>query len=310
MPLLDFKPKTNLKSLVFEECNIDANALHLILSIPKALKRLTLGERLYHFFSSPVPLLLESKSTLAKALELQADSLEYLMHTEQGRNATQHMFPFATPSMRPRLPTHQPYPSFPELRELDILYESTLYSVTTSALVSLQKLRVHRIPYFLLEVPWLLGAFPRDFRIFEQPNLKHIELVLREYRTDRDDTETEWLEALLGENSQGNPWTDEDARACVCELARRLRKRGIRLTVNAVRSAGYIPPFMHGEILPAEINVYDSDRMYLFGNYERARHSHDVDCPRRARMAGFFEGVDLDADGANSGWEIIVGDVD
>lgn len=295
-PLLNYLVKTNLQSLTFEECNIDARALKTILSLPKALKRLTLGERLYEFLPSPVPLLHQTVGLLVEALELQSHSLEYLMHTKQVRNMTTLIYPFATPSLRPLMPMHRTFPDFPELRELDVLYESAFYSVNAKPLASIQKLRVHRIPYFLLEVSWLLGAFVRNFRIFEQPHLKHVELVLHEYRTDRDDTDEEWQEQLLGGASTGNPWFDEEARDCAWELGRRLEKRGIRLTVNTVRSAGFIPPYMHGEVLPVEIMVYDSQRMCLFGNVERDKYFIDSDCARRLRQAGNYEGAGTDDD--------------
>ena len=72
--------KTNLQSLTFEECNIEAAALAVILRYPKALRRLTLGERLHKFRGRPALLCLAPKVFL-DALFLQAESLEYLMMT-------------------------------------------------------------------------------------------------------------------------------------------------------------------------------------------------------------------------------------
>jgi hypothetical protein len=74
---------TPLKSLTFDECNISVQGLAAILSIPKSLERLTLGERMFHlkdpsgYTHSPLG---RSPELLLQALALQQNSLQYLKH--------------------------------------------------------------------------------------------------------------------------------------------------------------------------------------------------------------------------------------
>jgi hypothetical protein len=288
--LLDFKERTNLRSLVFEECNIDANALNVILSKPKALKRLTLGERLYHFHRTATPSLSKLSNTLAGALELQAQSLEHLKHTARVLDR-QHIVSqmIVLPTGGLRLPTPSIFPLFPKLKELDVLYESFMSCITFNPHPALEKLRVHQIFSFMLDRNWLLRNLLQEFNIFDLPNLKHLELVMIECRTHREDNEEQWLDALLSKDNPKYPWYKEEARMCVWELSRRLKKRGVRVTVNWIRSAGFIPPFMYGEILPMEFNIYDSDRMDTFGSVEKNRSFRDADCRNRARKSGIFD---------------------
>ena len=64
--------KTPLETLVFEECNISPEAIKNILALPRALKRLNLGERNHHFngiFLSTLPM---AGNGLVEALAMQA----------------------------------------------------------------------------------------------------------------------------------------------------------------------------------------------------------------------------------------------
>jgi hypothetical protein len=71
--------KTPLKSLIFDECNITHSGLAAVLSVPKALERLTLGERMYHSRSSH-NVLHSDPQLLLQILRSQEHSLEYLKH--------------------------------------------------------------------------------------------------------------------------------------------------------------------------------------------------------------------------------------
>jgi hypothetical protein len=73
--------QTPLKSLTFDECNITSSGLAAILSVPKSLERLALGERKYH--TSHIEdhhALRFNHQALLEALKLQSHSLQYLKH--------------------------------------------------------------------------------------------------------------------------------------------------------------------------------------------------------------------------------------
>jgi hypothetical protein len=71
--------KTNLKTLTFDECNITHSGLAAVLSVPKALERLTLGERMYHS-SSAISILQNDPKLLVQILRSQEHSLRYIKH--------------------------------------------------------------------------------------------------------------------------------------------------------------------------------------------------------------------------------------
>ena len=117
-----------------------------------------------------------------------------------------------------------------------------------------------------------------------------------EVRTDREGSEDEWLEELVGPESHRSILFYEWKRADLWSFGNRLHKMDIRLTINWIRSAGYIPPFMHGEILPTEFTIYDSDSPDLFGHIPSGNFIRDADCERRLR-----EGLH-GPNGANPNW--------
>lgn len=74
---------TPLQSLILIECNVNVDFLDVILSLPKALKELSIGERL-HVFDECKPSMERKKRTSSTlfltALQRQADSLHRLTH--------------------------------------------------------------------------------------------------------------------------------------------------------------------------------------------------------------------------------------
>jgi hypothetical protein len=280
--LQDSNTKTNLETLVFEECNIEAGALKLILSRPKALKRLTLGERIHHFHSSPPGYLIDHGPQFAAALAEQANSLEYFKQTQHGPRPI-YLLPTES---RHLYVLSDSLPEMPMLKEFDVPYGSPLCAIATKLPPRLQKVRLHHTPRFAYEVQaLLLRILPRELRILENKSVKHLEMVLYEARTNREDTQEEWLAQLLSQEDDSGryPWAAEGNRDSIWALGRKLSQHGIRLTVNWIRSAGFIPPFMHGEILPTEFKIYDSDQPDVFGSLEMGKWSRDSECAARIR---------------------------
>jgi hypothetical protein len=292
--LQDFNERTNLESLVFEECNIDGDALKMIMKIPKALKRLTLGERVHHFHEPTSGYLPEeSGGKLVEALALQAHSLEYLKQTQESSTKVLRKWYHYTSSERRRvfaLP-HE-LQDFPALKEIDIPYGSPLTSLIAKLQPQLKKIRLTQVhEYVILGPGELLNVLPRELRIMDQPTVNHLELVLNEEKTPRGDTQAEWLAELLGPDSHVNPWSLDESRTSVWEFGRRLGGRDIRLTFKWIRSAGFIPPFMHGEIVPTEFTIYDSKLPDIFGCYDLNEWFRDKECARRAKEGGIYRGA-------------------
>ncbi|KAF2457920.1 hypothetical protein BDY21DRAFT_363514 [Lineolata rhizophorae] len=72
---------TPLTHLVFDECNVSAEGLHSLLEYPRALRSLTLGERIHHFQRPPFRTAILDPDGLVRALAQQAHSLAHLKHT-------------------------------------------------------------------------------------------------------------------------------------------------------------------------------------------------------------------------------------
>jgi hypothetical protein len=71
--------KTLLRSLTFDECNITHSGLAAVLSMPRALENLILGERIYHTRWTHSNLQSDPR-LLLQILESQKDTLQYLKH--------------------------------------------------------------------------------------------------------------------------------------------------------------------------------------------------------------------------------------
>jgi hypothetical protein len=279
--LEDKTSKTPLESLVFEECNISSEALKLILSQMKALKRLTLGERLHHFHTPTSGYLPESSDGLAQALALQAPSLEFLKQTQQMSRVLLHWNSLGAPERRHVFCLPADLPTFPNLTELDIPYGSPLQSLASRA-SKLRKVRIHNVHEHLSVLA--LEAITRELNLLNPTSIKHLELILMEARTDRDHTEEQWLDYLVSPSSTKCILVYSQKRELIWDFGQKLRKNDIRLTVNWVRSAGYIPPYMHGEILPTEFTIYDSNSPNIFGHEPSGNVIRDTECEARLQV--------------------------
>lgn len=266
---------TALQSLELEECNIDAYALKDILTIPKALERLTIGERIYRFQQSPILPLCQQPNSFLQALKRQAHSLKYLKHT--GIGTTQWRINRVDISNRADILALE------NVEELDIRIDSILQwyigvprhaAEPPIAPRSLKILRIHDVHHAFLDTCPRL--FHRDTSYWLLPNnetkLTLLNLVLASKQTSQ--------ETILADLWDDLP--NEERRTRVYEFGRRLKEGGgTRVLIEAVKTDGYIPPFMFGEIRPTQIVAYDSDHPVLFGN------QRDEDVVERAKLPGW-----------------------
>lgn len=113
---------TPLQSLTLIECNVDVFFLDTVLSLPKALKELSIGERL-HAFEGCQPSMVSEHRTSSKlfltALQRQADSLRRLAHCggHLGHLTPRETDPEGTAKLR----------SLVNLEHLELGFESHLY---------------------------------------------------------------------------------------------------------------------------------------------------------------------------------------
>jgi chromosome condensin MukBEF MukE localization factor len=107
-----------------------------------------------------------------------------------------------------------------------------------------------------------------------------------EHRTDRADTEDAWLNELIGPEEGKSVLAYADKRVEIWDLGRRLKQNKVRLTINWIRSAGYIPPYMDGEILPTEFTIYDSNSPDIFGHIPSGNIIRDTTCQERLQEQG------------------------
>jgi hypothetical protein len=267
---------TSLKSLSFEECNFEPSALSHLLSYPRALERLTVGERIWHFYSLPpgAVALGTKHNEFLEALSKQKSSLNYLKHA----GGFCEILTYSSTDFNAIL-------AFSELEEIDtplfgFLHSYLGISESRSAMLTplpkLRRLRIHNIhdAYFDY-MPSLFGQRTRCWQYANRTRidpltkrtvpfpLDKLTLVLTEERSNDADDAPE-LAVVTAK------WRDPLRRVKVYEFARRLREVGTRLVISQMIGKGFIAPYMYGEKVPEEIVVYDSEKMDEFGGQKDA----------------------------------------
>jgi hypothetical protein len=243
---------TSLETLIFEECNISFHALEVLLKLPKALKNLTLGERMHHT-SDTDPLGLRPKFLVA--LLPQRASLKYFKHVGGGKYWSQaYLLPFFCEdiSVLHALETLELGPA------LDRKY------ITQGLPLSLQKIRFLDVFQTDLHGKASLFKNPMWSPTFQNSRIRHqIDLVL--YRGQDLD--------LL--------WSDKDRREEVNKVATKFRKQNTELAIYTPKPCErpLIPPYMYGEELPEEELSYTSINPNLFADtfYELGSGVRDTD---------------------------------
>lgn len=287
---------TPLRSLTFVECNIDVDTLRTVLSMPKALKELVIGERL-HVFEGVRPSMSPEERTSSKhflpALQQQADSLEKLTHI--GGSISHSLGRETDPDGAARLR------SFASLRHLELGFESHLYYYLRAngfpPRLKYLKMLDNALSNNYSELPDILtrtvfysttslmtkcfpSTVPDDFTLHIHYSHHQIFRVV---------TAGEFINALFLN------------RRMIYRIADILHEHKGRLLVSRDNFPGYsafIPPYMYGEQLPIETPLYNSDNYYTFDGKDyrvldddrfKAKVERDLTvCPKCERR-GFTE---------------------
>ncbi|KAE9378628.1 hypothetical protein N431DRAFT_477846 [Stipitochalara longipes BDJ] len=244
------RSRTVLRNLTFDECNITAKGLAAILSVPKALEKLSIGERMYHLHGYDHAPLGRSPEPFLQALALQKDSLQYLKHIG-GRCD----FPGSI--------AHLSMVAFANIRELELdihsILSSILYEEANRGAPSIPAnfhFRLIRSYHNIseqasngLENP-LLRSMYRWFKLV--PHLDYI--IDFNGRQDGDSILTD----LWKDEKNHKIWKKifDLAVSDVTQTQNTSNKR--RLKILIVQSSGFIPPYMYGEKRPVEAVVFDS----------------------------------------------------
>ena len=263
---------TPLESLTLIECNVTVGCLYSLLSMPKALKHLSIHERLYTFPECD-PSMDSQKRTSSplflSALQLQADSLENLTHV--GGSIHQLTVRETDPDGAEKLR------SLTKLTHLELGFESHLYYYVLHGGFppSIKSLKMHDAAVSLNgrgnfnPLPGIV--FNSTFTLVTQ----HLPASLVPGFT---------LHILFSHHSTMHLFALPDAsarnyiintkllrRPSTYKIASALQARGARLRISheTFRSgAGFIPPFMYGEEVPIEEDMYDSDDYWRFNGVD------------------------------------------
>jgi hypothetical protein len=242
----DYKPyskSTLLQNLTLEECHVSSAGLHAILSLPKALRRLTIEETNFSDEEGPRNFTHVSAhpEDFIAALEQQKDSLEFLRHVPTSRITTRNV---ALSSDERR----SGFSQFPRLSLVDIFYTSVLRFLLHPDLAppNLKKLRLetqdklHNIDRLLLTHPSNIAIkYARDI-----PSLLDIDVTI-------------WGISPLTNST----WPIHSKVQEIHRLALELSAKGknMSLFVNQGPELNFVPPYLHGEQKPVEVFVYDQN---------------------------------------------------
>jgi hypothetical protein len=266
--MLDKKRKsTPLKSLTLIECNVDVKFLDAVLDLPKALIELSIGERL-HTFRECTPTMDMVKRTSSPlfltALQKQAHSLKRLVHL--GGNLA-----YIPP--RPQDPEgHEKLRSLTNLEHLELGLESHLYhylrsngfppslktlkmldaaiSVNSGDIRGMADVAFRSIASLVTSC--LPPVLQPDFTVhlhFSDHSIFRLFVIANPTEQDR------LLSALFLD------------RPAIYKIASVLKMHKARFLVSRERfpsGTAYIPPYMYGEELPVEEDMYDSNDYWRF----------------------------------------------
>ncbi|KAF2191884.1 hypothetical protein K469DRAFT_555695 [Zopfia rhizophila CBS 207.26] len=255
--LESYSSSTPLSTLVFDECEIYPDTLLRILSTPKSLKHLTLGENTFNINHghSVSPILSGAPEKTIQALMPVAHSLESLKHCDPLWMTLWD--PLHPPIMKLRGHGLRDFHSlkYMECDHCSFLHQSILMAPTlVPPNLETFTLRYHRyLPASLLDTP------PDMERYSRLPSLKVLDLI--------------------------QPWDMDLIRGmpdfvCGSERLRarhawayKLSKHGIRTRAYAEIHKSMFPPYLHGEMVPQPLCIYDSEEV----GFVRVLHDKDFD---------------------------------
>ncbi|KAF1950632.1 hypothetical protein CC80DRAFT_539515 [Byssothecium circinans] len=263
------RKSTPLQSLTLIECNVNVKFLDVVLSLPKALKELDIGERQHVFpecYPSHDSTTRTSHPLFLEALARQADSLERLAHSSGNINYISHRKADETGHGRLR--------DLINLQYLELGAESVLFSCLENNDYpdSLKTLKV-------TDAAWV-NAIRTTEQILRHPGnlMRHCNDVLgRMTRPVNLDIlfNTADCEAILSTIVASNQASANlptilggPIRKPIYQLAATLLSRNKRLRISSQKFSGgkpYIPPYMYGEEAPHEEQFYDSEDFWRLG---------------------------------------------
>lgn len=262
------KKTTPLQSLTLIECNVNVKFLDVVLSLPKALKELNLGERLHVFpdcIPSKDPAVRTSHPLFMDALAWQADSLERLSHIS---GSIAHMVNYD-----PKYVGSKGLQKLTQLKYLELGMESTLWKYLENGQVpeSLQTLKT-------TDAAWANSTSTNEL-FFRHPSkvLRRCAEVIRRMPQPVNldvrfnDSDCEHLLTTIPTRGNATLLTamlGGRIRSPLYKLATELQTRGARLRVFVHKFSThrrFIPPFMYGEEIPKEVQIYTSDDFWRVG---------------------------------------------
>ncbi|KAF8862510.1 hypothetical protein BDZ45DRAFT_189292 [Acephala macrosclerotiorum] len=250
------KKSTVLRRLIFDECNINPTALSAILSVPKSLERLTLGERMFHLdpghFNTS---LARSPVLLLQALASQKDSLQYLKHICHDIFGGIELLDSNAGILSM---VEQSSLAEMELSEQSIFCKILRQSTPPWMSTAPPNLRVLRL--LRSSVGWQSGQGSRELEPLYSmagcvDHLERLDYIMDAYgRTTFEEIVWDF-------------WKEESARNKIVNLVESLSKQDVkRLRIFFMRNMGFIPPYMYGEHVPDEMLAYDSAFPLAFGS--------------------------------------------
>ncbi|KAF2848330.1 hypothetical protein T440DRAFT_454467 [Plenodomus tracheiphilus IPT5] len=266
---------TPLQSLTLVECNVNVPFLEVILGLPKALKELSIGERLFTFDECEPSMDAATRTSsrlFLTALQQQADSLKSLVHVG-GKVA--HMTPRRNdPDGAAKLR------SLVNLEYLELGFESHLYYYLRQDggfPPALKTLKMVDAAISLNAGHDLESSSDIAFRSLTSLVTEHLPLTLNpsfklqlKYHDHSFFRLLAQTAASFSEQSHllNSLFFD---RPSVYRIARILQTYHASFLVTRETfpsGVAYIPPFMHGEELPVEEPMYDSAAFWQFNGID------------------------------------------
>ncbi|KAF2832633.1 hypothetical protein CC86DRAFT_313826 [Ophiobolus disseminans] len=261
---------TPLQSLVLIECNVNVRFLDVVLSLPKALQELSIGERLHTFTGCEPTRDWRARTSAAlflTALQRQAGSLQRLVHIG---GAVQYLTARETdPHGAARLR------SFTSLQYLELGLESHLYYY----------LRQNQFPPALRTLKMLDAALSinagNDIRAMSGVAFRSITTLVSDYMSlaavQPDFTlQLHFSDHLIfhiasaAEQNRLLSTLFLD-RPAIYKIATMLKSYNAHFLVSRdtfPSGTSYIPPYMYGEELPVDDVMYDSSDYWRFNGID------------------------------------------
>ncbi|KAH7354837.1 hypothetical protein BKA65DRAFT_497119 [Rhexocercosporidium sp. MPI-PUGE-AT-0058] len=241
------KNSTVLRSLTFDECNITIKGLAAILSVPKSLERLTIGERMHH--TSHHEPLGRYPARFLEALILQERSLQYVKHIGGRTNL-------------PHNSTNLSMATFSNVRRMELDTKSILTQILEETAPPWTPTIPSNLSLCILLPCYQFHLNDKD-DVWNKPMVSMIEWLGRVSNLDivvdfggRNNIDyviqslwkgklgPRYLHRILSLVGPGRENAQLDKR---------------RLRIFVVRWTGFIPPYMYGEKRPEEELLFDSD---------------------------------------------------